>query len=110
MAADRGCAEAATPGFEMQPLRGKDSQVAATSAAMNHYGNEALPRLLIHVDLVAVQILERDSRAVRLNLGLAVELDARVLHPAILAQAVIGHDAEIGLRPTLLPHQGAVFV
>src|SRR5262245_33953960 len=50
--------------------------------------------LLVHVNLVAVQVLERHPRAVGLNLRLAKELDAGILHPAILAEAVIRHNPE----------------
>src|SRR5262245_22678459 len=79
----------------------------------NKHGAPPLPRsrrLLVHVDLVAVQVLERHAGAVRLNLWLAVELDASVLHPAIFAQAVIRLDPEEGLRATLLADQGSVLV
>src|SRR5262249_40176576 len=67
-------------------------------------------RLLVHVDLVAVQVLERHAGTVGLNLWLAVELDAGVLHPAILAHAVIGHDPEERLRSSLLADQRPVFI
>src|SRR5262245_49451145 len=67
-------------------------------------------RLLVHVDLIAVQVLERHARTVGLNLRLAVELDASVLHAAILAHAVIGHDPKERLRSSLLADQRPVFV
>src|SRR5262245_44328363 len=51
-------------------------------------------RLLVHVNLVPVHVLQRHAGAVGLNLGLAVELDAGSLHPAILLHAVVGEDPE----------------
>src|SRR5262249_41203065 len=47
---------------------------------------------------------------VGLNLWLAVELDAGVLHPAILVHAVIGHDPEERLRSSLLANQRPVYI
>src|SRR6516225_1895461 len=64
-----------------------------------------LRRLLVQVNPVAIQVLECYSRAIRLNLRLAVELDPRVLHSAVFPQAVIGHDPEERLGPCLLADQ-----
>src|SRR5262249_55588653 len=69
-----------------------------------------LRRLLVHVDLVPIQILKRHTGAIWLNLRLAVEFHAGLLHSAVLGNAVIGHDPEERLRTALLADQRPVFV
>src|SRR5499426_3636985 len=66
--------------------------------------------LLIHVNLVAVQVLERHSGPVRLYFGLALESHAGVLHAPILPHAVVGHDPKEWLRTTLLADEGPFLV
>src|SRR5262249_46999198 len=61
-------------------------------------------------DVASVQVFKRHARAVGLNLRLAVELDAGILHPAILAHAVLARDPEKRLRSSLLADQRPVFI
>src|SRR5262245_7235968 len=67
-------------------------------------------RLLIHVDPVAVKILERHPGPVGLHFGLAFEANTRLRHPPIFADAIVGHDPEQGLGPTLLADQQPLLV
>src|SRR4029453_10189031 len=75
--------------------------VAQPSTKLPNSESRALCRFLVQVDLVAIQILERYSGTIRLNLRLAVKLNAGILHTAILTQTIIGYDPQEGLRPAL---------
>src|SRR5262249_15200856 len=80
------------------------------SELRTHNSQLTLRRLLIQVDLVAIQILECYSGTPRLDLRFAVESNTGILHPAIVSYTVIGHDPKEGLRPSLLAHQGSILV
>src|SRR5215813_9021118 len=67
-------------------------------------------RLLIHVNLVPVQVLERHSDPVGLHFGLTLESHAGVLHALILTHALVGLDGKEWLRTALPTDEGQFLV
>src|SRR5215467_1558008 len=69
-----------------------------------------ISRFLIQKNLVAIQVLQHDSRPVWPHLRFALKLHAQCLKPLVVAQAIVGGYAKKRKTTALLANQGDVAI